>query len=350
MKIGMAINYSGDFAETIDNLIDFEKVGLDRITVPEAYSFDAVSQLGYIAARTSTIELATGILPMYSRTPTNLAMTAAGLDYISGGRFVLGIGASGPQVIEGFHGVKYDAPVGRARENAEICRMVWRRERTEYNGKYYKLPFSKEDGGTGLGKPLKIINHPVRERIPMLLAAIGPKNVELAAELFEEWQPILFHPEHLSVAFGDALDKGNAKRAPELGKLGISVHTTALITDDEEQRQNALALVKHHAALYIGGMGARGKNFYNDLAVRYGYADAAKEIQDLYLDGKKQEAAAAVPDDLASGMSLIGPASFVKERLAAFESAGITTLLVAPATPGHADQVEQIRLLKEFVS
>ncbi|ORM32815.1 LLM class F420-dependent oxidoreductase [Williamsia sp. 1135] len=350
MKIGMAINYAGDFAETINNLVDFENVGLDRITVPEAYSFDAVSQLGYIAAKTSKLELATGILPMYSRTPTNLAMTAAGLDYISGGRFVLGIGASGPQVIEGFHGVKYDAPVGRARENAEICRMVWRRERTDYQGKYYKLPFTKEDGGTGLGKPLKIINHPVRERIPMLLAAIGPKNVELAAELFEEWQPILFHPEHLATAFGVALDKGNAKRDPSLGTLGISVHATTLISDDKDEQRNALNLVKHHAALYIGGMGARGKNFYNDLAVRYGYEEAAKKVQDLYLDGQKAEAAEAIPDELAAGMSLIGSKSYVAERLSAFKDVGLSTLLVASAAQGHEAQVDQIRQLKELVA
>lgn len=349
MKIGMAINYAGDFAETIDNLVDFENAGLDRIVVPEAYSFDAVSQLGYIAAKTTTMELATGILPMYSRSPTNLAMTAAGMDYISGGRFVLGIGASGPQVIEGFHGVKYDAPVGRARETAEICRMVWRRERTEYNGKYYKLPLSKEDGGTGHGKSLKIINHPVRDRIPMLLAAIGPKNVELAAELFEEWQPIFFHPEHMATAFGEALDKGNAKRDASLGKLGISVNVTALITDDKDAAQNALNLVKHHSALYIGGMGARGKNFYNDLAVRYGYEEAAKKVQDLYLDGKKLEAAEEVPDDLAAGMSLIGPKSYIEERLAAFKDVGLSSLLVSSAAQGHQAQVDQIRQLKELV-
>jgi F420-dependent oxidoreductase-like protein len=343
----MAINYSGDFAETIDNLVDFEKVGLDRIMVPEAYSFDAVSQLGYIAAKTTTLELATGILPMYSRTPTNLAMTAAGLDYISGGRFVLGIGASGPQVIEGFHGVKYDAPVGRARENAEICRMVWRRERTEYNGKYYKLPFSKEDGGTGLGKPLKIINHPVRERIPMLLAAIGPKNVELAAELFEEWQPILFHPEGLGAAFGDALEKGNAKRAPELGTLGISVNTTALITDDEEQRTNALALVKAHAALYIGGMGARGRNFYNTVFARQGYADTARLVQDLYLDGRKDEAAAALPDEFIAKVTLIGSPSYVKERIDVLRAAGVTHLHVSPVT---TDAPKLLGQVKEWIT
>lgn len=253
-------------------------------------------------------------------------------------------------MIEGFHGVQYRAPVGRARETAEIYRMVWRRERVEYNGRHYTLPLGESDSGTGLGKPLKLINHPVRQRIPMLLAAIGPKNVELATELFEEWQPVLFHAERWDKAFGEALRNGYAKRAPELGNLGITVDTTVLIADDDELQRAALAGVKAHAALYIGGMGARGKNFYNDLAVRYGYADAAKEIQDLYLDGRKREAAEAVPEDLAGGLSLVGLAGLVKERLAVFEEVGAATIYVAHAAPGHADQVEQIRMLKDFVS
>jgi F420-dependent oxidoreductase-like protein len=349
LKLGMPINYAGDFRETIENLRDFESVGVRRVTVPEAYSFDAVSQLGYIAARTETMELQTGILPMYSRTPTNLAMTAAGLDYISGGRAILGIGASGPQVIEGFHGVKYDYPLGRARENAEICRKVWRRERLEYRGKHYQLPLTQEDGGSGLGKPLKIINHPVREKIPMLLAAIGPKNVELAAELFEEFQPFLFHPEYVQEAFGPALAAGKAKRDPSLGDLSIVVQTSTLITEDKDAAENALNGVRHHAALYIGGMGARGKNFYNSLVQRYGYVDEAKLIQDLYLDGRKDEAAAAVPDDLIRKMSLIGPRSYVQERVEAFRGADVGVLLASPAAHTHPERVESMRELAEII-
>ncbi|MGJ0117915.1 LLM class F420-dependent oxidoreductase [Williamsia sp. MIQD14] len=350
MRIGMGINYAGDFSETINNLLEFEAAGLDRVAVPEAYSYDAVSQLGFIAAKSTTLELATGILPLFTRTPTNIAMTAAGLDYISGGRTVLGIGASGPQVIEGFHGVKYDAPLGRAREYADICRKVWKRERVEYDGKYYKLPLTKEDGGTGLGKPLKLINHPVRDRIPMALAAIGPKNVALAAEKFEEWQPIFFHPDHVDAAFGEPLKAGKAKRDAELGDLQISVTTALLISDDETAKDNARALVSHQVALYVGGMGARGKNFYNDLAVRYGYVDEAKTIQDLYLDGKKQEAAEAVPDDLVRQISLIGSASEVKDRVQAFEAGGVTMALATPMDVDHAANVQQIRLLKEMIS
>lgn len=348
MKLGMPINYAGDFRETINNLADFEAAGVERIAVPEAYSFDAVSQLGYIAAKTEKMELQTAILPMFSRTPTNLAMTAAGLDYISGGRAVLGIGASGPQVIEGFHGVKYDFPVGRAREHAEICRMVWRRDKLDYQGKHYTLPLDKEHGGSGLGKSLKIINHPVRERIPMLLAAIGPKNTELAAELFEEFQPILFHPERINDAFGEGLAAGKAKRDPSLGELGIVVQATARISDDAEQVDNAKELVRHHAALYIGGMGARGKNFYNTLAQRYGYADEAKIIQDLYLDGKKAEAAAAVPDDLVTSMSLIGSRSEVAERVAAFTEAGVTCILTSSVAPTHQERVAETEVLRDI--
>ncbi len=349
MKLGMPINYAGDFRETIENLRDFEEVGVGRVTVPEAYSFDAVSQLGYIAARTETMELQTGILPLYSRTPTNLAMTAAGLDYISGGRVILGIGASGPQVIEGFHGVKYDFPLGRAAETADICRKVWRRERLEYEGKHYQLPLTAENDGSGLGKPLKIINHPVRERIPMLLAAIGPKNVELAAEKFEEFQPFLFHPEYLDAAFGPALAAGAANRDPELGPLQIVVQAAARITDDEAEIERCLAIVRHHAALYIGGMGARGKNFYNSLVQRYGYVDEAALIQDLYLDGRKDEAAAAVPGDLVRAMSLIGPRSVVAERVEAFRAAGVGVLLASPSALSHTERVADMATLAELI-
>ena len=211
MRVGMMLNYSGGFTETVSELGDFEKAGLQVVFVPEAYSFDAVSQLGFIAARTSTVEIASGILPIYSRTPALTAMTAAGLDFVSGGRFTLGLGTSGPQVIEGWHGVPYDAPVGRTRELIEICRMVWRRERLDYHGRHYTLPLPAGQG-TGLGKPLKLINHPVRERIPIVVAALGPKNVALAAELAEGWQPIFYFPEKAGLTWDAALAEGKAKR------------------------------------------------------------------------------------------------------------------------------------------
>ncbi|HEY2442493.1 MAG TPA: LLM class F420-dependent oxidoreductase, partial [Streptosporangiaceae bacterium] len=201
MRIGMSLNYAGGFAETVEELADYERAGLDIVFVPEAYSYDAVSQLGFIAARTTRLQIASGILQLYSRTPALTAMTAAGLDYVSNGRFVLGIGASGPQVIEGWHGVPYDFPLGRTREIVEICRKVWARERLEYQGKHYQIPLPAGQG-TGLGKALKLINHPVRDHIPVVLAAIGPKNVELAAELAEGWEPIFYLPEKAGEVWG----------------------------------------------------------------------------------------------------------------------------------------------------
>lgn len=341
----MGLNYSGGFAETVEEVADLERAGLDIVFVPEAYSFDAVSQIGYLAAKTSTVELASGIFQIYTRTPSLTAMTAAGLDYVSNGRFVMGIGASGPQVIEGFHGVKYDAPLGRTRELVDICRQVWRREKVEYQGKYYKVPLPA-DQGTGLGKPLKLINHPVRDRIPIVIASLGPKNVALTAEIAEGWEPIFFHPEKADAVWGDALATGKAKRDPSLGDLQIYASPALAIGDDVEPM---LEWIKPNLALYIGGMGAKGKNFYNDLACRYGYEEEAEKIQDLYLAGKKAEATAAVPDDLVRAISLIGTESFVKERVAAFAAAGATTLNVMPLAADRAGRVALIEQLRSIV-
>lgn len=342
MRIGMALSYSGGFKETVAELADYEKAGLDIVFVAEAYSFDAVSQMGYIAARTERLEIASGILPVYSRTPALLAMTAAGLDYVSDGRFTLGLGASGPQVIEGFHGVPYTAPLGRTREVIEICRKVWKRERLEHQGKHYTMPLQ---GGTGLGKPLKLINAPVRERIPIVVAAIGPKNVELAAELAEGWLPIFYMPEKAADVWGPSLAAGEAKRAEELGPLDVIATATLAIGDDVS---GLLEFGRPMAALYIGGMGAKGKNFYNDLAVRYGYEKEAADIQDLYLAGKKEEAAALVPFDLLEKMSLIGSEGFVRDRLAAMRESGVTTINVTPVGATHEERVRLIEKVKEL--
>jgi F420-dependent oxidoreductase-like protein len=347
MRIGMALNYAGGFAETVSELADYEKAGLDIVFVPEAYSYDAVSQLGFVAARTERLQLASGILQIYSRTPTLTAMTAAGLDYVSDGRFVLGLGASGPQVIEGWHGVPYDAPVGRTREIIEICRAVWRRERVQYEGRYYTIPLPA-DQGTGLGKPLKLINHPVRERIPIVLAALGPMNVELAAELAEGWEPIFFYPERAATVWGAPLAAGRAKRDPSLPPLDIIAQAPLAISDDPAVVTAVLDGYRPMLALYIGGMGARGRNFYNDLAVRYGYEAEAAAIQDAYLDGRKDEAAALVPADLLAGISLVGPAGLVTERVAAMREAGVTTLNVTPAAFTHAVRVALIERIRDL--
>jgi F420-dependent oxidoreductase-like protein len=348
MRVGMFLSYAGGFADTVVELADYEQAGIDITFVPEAYSFDAVSQLGYIAAKTERMQIASGIFPLYSRTPALLAMTAAGLDYVSGGRFMLGLGASGPQVIEGWHGVPYDAPVGRAREIVEICRMVWRRERLAYRGRYYQLPLEKragEAGGTGLGKPLKLINHPVRERIPIGLAAIGPKNVAVAAEVAEAWMPIFYLPEKSAEVWGGAVAEGRARRDPALGPLDVIAHAPLAIGHDVASLRD---YSRPQLALYIGGMGARDRNFYNDLARRFGYEAEAKAIQDAYLDGRKAEAEALVPAELVERTSLIGPEGYVRERLAAYRESGVTTLNVTPLAPTHEARVrliEQVRAM-----
>jgi len=346
MRIGMTLNYTGGFKQTVAELADFEKAGLEMVFVAELYSFDAVSQLGYIAAKTERMQIASGILPIYSRTPALLAMTAAGLDYVSDGRFVLGIGASGPQVVEGFHGVPYTAPLGRTREVVEICRKVWRRERLVHEGRYYTLPLPP-DQGTGLGKPLKLINHPVRERIPIYIAAIGPKNVELAAEIAEGWIPIFFVPEKAREGWGEALAAGKARRDPELGELEVVVQAMLAIGDDVG---DMVELARPMLALYIGGMGAKGRNFYNDLARRYGYEKEAEQIQDLYLAGRKDEAAALVPRELLELTSLVGPEGLVRERIAAMREAGVTVLNVTPMANTHAERVRLIERVRELAS
>jgi F420-dependent oxidoreductase-like protein len=344
MRIGIQTSYSGGFQETAAEIRDLEAAGLDVAMVAEVYTFDAVSQLGYLAAVTERVELMSSIFPIYSRTPALTAMTAAGLDFVSGGRFTLGLGASGPQVVEGWHGVPYDAPLQRTREVVEICRQVWRRERLVHEGPKYTVPLPA-DQGTGLGKPLKLINRPVRERIPVLLAALGPKNVELAAEIAEAWEPIWFHPEKAADVWGASLAAGRTKRDPALGDLQVLVGVPVAVGDDVDALHD---LVRPALALYVGGMGARGKNFYNDLAVRYGYEAEAKTVQDLYLDGKKDEAAAALPDELVRAVSLIGPEGYVAERIAAFAEAGVTTLALQPLSDDREGRLRTVETMRRL--
>jgi len=310
------------FAAAADELSDLESAGLGMALVPEFYGVDAVSRLGYLAARTSTVQLASGILPLYSRTPGLLAMTAAGLDLVSDGRFVLGLGASGPMVIEGFHGVPFDAPIGRTREIVEICRTVWRREKVSFSGKHYTLPLS--------GGPRTFADTPVRDRVPVMLASIGEKNIALAAEIAEYWLPIHFDAGRADRAFGSALADGLSRRDPSLGPLKVVAEVGVCISDDPDAIAAAEAEARTKLALYVGGMGPRDNNFYNELAIRYGYESAAKEIQDLFLGGDKQAAAAAVPAEFVDGVSAIGPAGKVKDRIAAFAEAGVTTMVVTP--------------------
>jgi F420-dependent oxidoreductase-like protein len=347
MKIATTLSYAGGFKAAARQVSEMEKAGLDLVWVAEAYGFDGPSLMGYLAALTETVDIGSGILPIYTRTPTLLAMTAAGIDALSSGRFHLGLGASGPQVIEGWHGVPYDAPVGRTREIAAICRQVWAREAPlVHDGRYYQLPLPAGQG-TGLGRPLKIIAHPVRPRIPIWVASIGEKNVAMTAEVAEGWLPILFIPEKAKEVWGAALAEGGAKRDPSLDPLQVSAGGLLAIGEGEEVTR-LRDLSRPNVALYVGGMGARGRNFYNDLARRYGYEKEAVEIQDLYLSGQKDEAAALVPQEFLDLTSLIGPRSWVAERIAAMKEAGVTHLQVTPVPTGEQTAVSLIDEVKEL--
>ncbi|WP_298208234.1 LLM class F420-dependent oxidoreductase [Ferrimicrobium sp.] len=338
MKLAMQINYAGDILETVEEVVRYESAGLDIVFVAEAYGFDAVSILGYLAARTSRVQLGPGILPIYSRTPALIAQTAAGLDYVSGGRAVLGLGASGPQVIEGWHGVAYDRPIARTREIIQLCRKVWLRDRLESDG-IYQIPLR---GGTGLGKPLKLITKPVRPQVPIYLAAIGPANVRLASELAEGWLPIFYLPEQAEAVWGDSMRQGLDLRNPNLGRFEIVAGGLLAIGKDI---QEVLDLARPYVALYVGGMGAKTKNFYNDLFRRYGYGDLAEQIQDLYLAGERERAAKLVPNELLERMNLVGDAGFVQERVHAFAQAGVTTLMVTPVGEDPIGSFRQLRAM-----
>jgi F420-dependent oxidoreductase-like protein len=339
------MSYAGGFKDSAEQVVELEKAGLDMVWVAEAYGFDSPSVMGYLASVTDKVQIAAGIVPIYTRTPTLIAMTAAGIDYVSDGRFNLGLGASGPQVIEGFHGVEYTDPIGRTREIIDVCRKVWaREERLAHRGPNYTIPLPA-DRGTGLGKALKTIAHPVRSKIPIWVASLGPKNVEMTAELAEGWLPILFVPEKAKDVWGESLARGQRHRHPSLGPLQISAGGLLAIGEDAA---GAREFARPYVALYIGGMGAKGKNFYNSLVRRYVYEREAEEIQDLYLEGKKDEAAALVPDELLEKMSLCGPEGYVKERIAAFREAGVTHLQVTPIpTDGQsaADLIEKVKQL-----
>ena len=348
MKISTMLSYSGGFKSAARDVADMEKAGLDLVWVAEAYGFDSPSLMGYLAALTERVEIGAAILPIYTRTPTLIAMTAAGIDALSDGRFHLGLGASGPQVIEGFHGVPYTNPLGRTREIVEICRDVWRREAPlVHQGKNFTLPLPPAQG-TGLGKPLKIIAHPVRGEIPVWIASLGEKNVQLTAEIADGWIPILFIPERAKDVWGEPLTRGRDRRDPALGEMMITAGGLLAIGDGED----VLALrelQRSMVALYVGGMGAKGKNFYNELAVRYGYEREAEVIQDLYLAGKKREAEAAVPAEFLELTTLCGPKSYVAERIAAFAAAGVTHLQVHPIPLEGQTSASLIETVKDLI-
>ncbi len=345
MRISTLLSYSNGMKEAVKEVQELEKAGLDMVWVPEAYSFDAPSAMGYIAASTQRVTIASGILPIYTRTPSLLAMTAAGIDYLSDGRCMLGLGASGPQVIEGFHGVPYGSPTQTIREIIEICRMVWRREKVVYDGKHFQIPLP-QNKGTGLGKPLKLINHPVRDDIPIAVAALGAKSVELTAELADAWLPAFYMAEGADAVWGKALRAGAVKRDPNRAPLEIFAGGGVAIGEGLEALRN---LGRPGMALYIGGMGARSKNFYNDTFSKYGYDKDAKIIQDLYLAGKKDAAEAAIPQSYIDATSLVGPEGFVRDRLAALKESGVNALNVGFVGKTLKDRVGYCDKLRNLV-
>jgi F420-dependent oxidoreductase-like protein len=300
--------------ELLELACEAERLGYDSAWAAEAWGVDAITPLAWLGAQTTTLKLGTAIMQLPGRSPANAAMTAATLDLLSGGRFLMGLGTSGPQVVEGWHGQEWGKPLGKTREYVEIVRMVLRRERLEHHGEHYDIPVR---GGTGLGKPLKLMARPLRAEIPIYLAAIGPKAVVQTIEIADGWLPIFWSPEKARSVFPlDRVREG----------FDVAPSVPAIVTDDVESGRNML---KEYYSFYIGGMGARGTNFYNDLFTRYGYEAEAREIQELFLGGNQREAATKVPDSFVDEVALVGSVERIRDRLAAWRESGATTLLVS---------------------
>jgi len=317
VKLGYYMGYAQPGTsplELIELAQEAERLGYDSAWAAEAWGVDAITPLAWLGAMTSTIKLGTAIMQLPGRSPANAAMTAATLDMLSGGRFLMGLGTSGPQVVEGWHGQAWGKPLGKTREYVEIVRAVLRRERLEHHGEHYDIPLAD---GTGLGKPLKLMARPLRAEIPIYLAAISPKAVEQAFEIADGWLPIFWSPEQARQVF--PVDRARAG-------FDIAPSVPAIVTDDVE---DARASLKQYYAFYVGGMGAKSKNFYNDLFARYGYEGEAREIQELFLGGKQAEAAAKVPDQFVDQVALVGPVERIRDRLAAWRESGATSLLVS---------------------
>jgi F420-dependent oxidoreductase-like protein len=335
VKLGLSLGYAPPGTNPADLLPlvqEAERLGFDSVWAAEAWGTDAVSVLAYFAAVTERIKLGSAIMQIPGRTPANAAMTAATLDLLSGGRFLLGLGTSGPQVVEGWHGQPWGKPLGKTREYVEIVRAALRREVVAHEGEHYRIPWDGP-GATGLGKPLKLMLRPLRSEIPIYLAALGPKNVALAAEIADGWLPIFVDPDHFDEAFGPSL-----AAAPEGFEIAATV--SVLVGDDVETLRDAL---RPYIALYVGGMGSKGRNFYNALVRRYGWEEEAERIQDLYLAGKQREAIAAVPDELVDAVSLVGPKERIAERIEAWRETPVTTLVLGTPQP------EALQVLAELL-
>jgi F420-dependent oxidoreductase-like protein len=344
VKLGLHVGYWGlglSASEQLQLVLEAEKLGYDSVWTAEAYGSDAATVLAWLAQATSTIKLGSAIFQMPGRSAAMTAMTAATIDVLSDGRMLLGIGTSGPQVAEGWHGQRFGRMLQRTREYVEVLRMALARERVVFDGETLQLPLPD-----GPGKALKLMIAPVQERMPIYIAAIGPKNTELTAEIADGWIPTLFSPEHVA-EFRPLLEAGFAKAGKSYEDFDIVPTVSVMVSDDVESARDAM---RHYVALYVGGMGSRKQNFYNALVQRYGFEDAARRVQDLYLEGRKDEAAAALPGELIDTVTLVGPPDVVRERLAVYRDAGVGTLMIAPMAWTFEDRLAQLRLVAELAA
>jgi F420-dependent oxidoreductase-like protein len=345
LRLGVHIGYWGlglTASDQLEIVQEAERLGYHSVWTAEAYGSDAATILAWVAGQTSTIHIGSAIFQMPARSPAMTAMTAATLDQLSDGRMLLGIGSSGPQVAEGWHGQRFARQLQRTREYVAVVRKALARERLEFHGETLELPLPD-----GPGKALKLTIAPVQERIPIYLAAIGPNNTRLAGEIADGWIPTLFSPEHVA-EFRPLLEEGAARvQGKTLDGFDIAPTVNVYVTDDLQAARDAM---RPFIALYVGGMGSREKNFYNQLVQRYGFEDAAREVQDLYLDGKREQAMAALPDELIDTVSLCGPKDVVRERLAVYRDAGVGTLGVTPLTFAKDERLEQLRLVAELAA
>jgi F420-dependent oxidoreductase-like protein len=344
VKLGINIGYWGlglTAPEQLELVREAERLGYDSVWTAEAYGSDAATILGWLAGQTERIKLGSAIFQMPGRSPALTAMTAATLDQLSGGRMRLGIGSSGPQVAEGWHGQRFAKQLQRTREYVAVVRMALARERVQFRGETLELPLPD-----GPGKALKLTIAPVQERIPIYIAAIGPKNTALAGEIADGWIPTFFSPEYVD-DFRDLLAEGAERSGRSLDAFEIAPTVSAFVSDDREMARN---MMRPGLALYVGGMGSRRQNFYNNLVQRYGFEEAARTVQDLYLDGKRDEAPAALPDELVDMVSLCGPRDVVRDRIAAFRDAGVGTLMVMPMAFTREDRIGQLRAVAELAA
>jgi F420-dependent oxidoreductase-like protein len=343
MRLGLSVGYWGlglTAEQQIETVRDAESAGYDSVWAAEAYGSDAATVLAWLAAQTEKIRIGSAIFQMPARSPAMTAMTAATLDQLSNGRMTIGLGSSGPQVAEGWHGQRFAKQMQRTREYVEILRMTLARERLEHHGEIYDLPLPD-----GPGKALKLTIGTVQERIPIYLAAIGPNNTRLAGEIADGWIPIFFSPEHVGES-KQLLSEGAERGGRDLNGFDIAPSVQVRIDDDLDRARDAM---RPFLALYVGGMGSRKKNFYNELVRRYGFEEAAEEVQNLYLDGKKEEAAAALPDELIDATTLVGPPGKIAERLAVYRDAGVGTLMVSPVAFDPDERKRMVRQLAEML-